>query len=496
MSGWPSAPVVYEIDTWPWLQQLSERRGAPVTLEDVTAQEWDDTVPPGIDAVWLMGVWERSPAGLAIARANDELQQSFHAALPDLEDGDIVGSPYCVRRYVADERLGGPRGLAAARAELARRGLKLVLDYVPNHVAPDNPAVTERPEIFVQGTRDDLAAAPASWLEVGGRVLAHGRDPYFPAWPDVVQLDAFSPAMRDATGDVLRAIGEQCDGVRCDMAMLLTNDVFGKTWGAYVGAPPAEEFWPAVIGRVRSRHPDLVLIAEAYWEMEWTLQQQGFDFCYDKRLYDRLVDGDADGVRLHLTAGLDYQRRLVRFIENHDEPRAASVFPPGKDRAAAVVVATLPGATLWHDGELTGRRVHLPVFLGRRPVEDVDHELLEFHQRLLSAVGGAGLRDGDWSLLECGGWPDNPSYGGLVAWAWHEGVPHHVVVVNLSGHPAQGRVPMPWAPLRGRYWRLHDLVADDTFDRDGDELVAPGLYVDLPAWGFHVLAVEPEPRAS
>lgn len=488
MSGWPATPAIYEIDTWPWLTGVARRAGRAVTLADVPGEIWDEVASPGLDAVWLMGVWERSPAGLAVAQANEGLQRAFRGALPDLQPADVVGSPYCVRRYRVDDRLGGPAGLAVAREELRKRGLRLILDYVPNHVAPDHPAVLAHPDWFVQGTEDGF--------EAGGRIIAHGRDPYFPPWPDVVQLDAFSPAMRDATGDVLRAIGEQCDGVRCDMAMLLTNDVFGKTWGAYVGAPPADEFWPAVIGRVRSRHPDLVLIAEAYWEMEWTLQQQGFDFCYDKRLYDRLVDGDADGVRLHLTAGLDYQRRLVRFIENHDEPRAAAVFPPGKDRAAAVVVATLPGATLWHDGELTGRRVHLPVFLGRGPVEDVDHELLEFHQRLLSAVGGAGLRDGDWSLLECGGWADNPSYRGLVAWAWHEGVPHHVVVVNLSGHPAQGRVPMPWAPLRGRSWRLRDLVADDTFDRDGDELVAPGLYVDLPAWGFHVLAVEPEPRAS
>ena len=492
MSGWPSAPVVYEIDTWPWLTDLGLRKGRPVTLADVTGPDWDATLPDGIDAVWLMGVWERSPAGLDIARQNAGLQASFRTALADLADDDVVGSPYCVRRYVVDDRLGGPAGLAAARAALGRRGLRLVLDYVPNHVAPDHPWVTERPELFVHGSPAEQADYPEAWLEVSGTLLAHGRDPYFPPWPDVVQLNAFHPDVPGATVDVLASIGEQCDGVRCDMAMLLTNDVFAKTWGAHAGAQPADEFWPTVIGRLRRRQPNLVLIAEAYWDMEWVLQQQGFDFCYDKRLYDRLLEGAANAVRLHLTAGLDYQRRLVRFIENHDEPRAAAVFLPGQDRAAAVAIATLPGATLWHDGELDGRQVHLPVFLGRRPAEPVDHGLLEFHQALLSQVAAGGMRQGDWTLLDCAGWPDNPSNRDLLAWAWYDDLPHHLVVVNYSGAPAQGRVTLAWADLGGRRWRLRDVLTGTVFDRDGDELAGPGLYVDLPAWGFHVLAVEPQ----
>jgi hypothetical protein len=490
MSGRPAAPVVYEVDTWPWLSDLRRRLGTSATLADLPGDVWDELAPEGADAVWLMGVWERSPAGLDIAAGNESLQSSFRAALPDLAPGDVVGSPYCVRRYVVDERLGGPAGLAVARAELARRGLRLILDYVPNHVAPDHPAVAAHPEWFVTGTQRDLAAAPDAWYDAGGgRVVARGRDPFFPPWPDVVQLNAFHPGLRDATVDVLAAILDQADGVRCDMAMLLTNEVFARTWGEHVGPPPAEEFWPLVIERVRLRHPDAVLIAEAYWDMEWTLQQQGFDFCYDKRLYDRLAHEDADAVRKHLGAGADYQRRLIRFIENHDEPRAAAELPGGRDRAAAVAVATLPGATLWHDGQFEGRRVHLPVFLSRRPAEPVDPALPPFYRRLVGAA--RGLRRGDWRLLECRGWPDNPTHQDLLAWAWHAELPHHLVVVNLSAEPAQARVPLPWQRLRPGRWRLVDLLDDRAYDRDGDELVDSGLYVDLPPWGSHVLRVEP-----
>ncbi|WP_203785508.1 alpha-amylase family glycosyl hydrolase [Paractinoplanes rishiriensis] len=485
----PTAPVVYEIDTWPWLAGVSNRLGRTVTLADVPDEIWDEAVPDGADAVWLMGVWERSPAGLVVARSNESLQRAFHAALPDLRPADLVGSPYCVRRYRVDERLGGPAGLATARAELARRGARLILDYVPNHVAPDHPAVVEHPDWFVLGSEEDEAREPAAWFRAAGRIVAHGRDPYFPPWPDVAQLNAFHPELRSATAKALGDIAAQCDGIRCDMVMLLTTDVFARTWGANAGPRPATEFWPEVIAELRRHHPGTVLIAEAYWDMEWTMQQQGFDYCYDKRLYDRLAHEDAESVRKHLAAGRDYQDRLIRFTENHDEPRAAATMPGGRNRAAAVAIATLPGATLWHEGQFDGRRTHLPVFLGRFPDEPADDELRAFHQRLLPAA--ARVRRGQWSMADCHGWPDNPTSHDVLAWTWHDGVPHHVVAVNLSGHASQARIRLPWPPLGDRRWRLTDLLDGRVFHRDGDALLAEGLYVDLPPWGHHVLAVTP-----
>ncbi|MFC4064501.1 alpha-amylase family glycosyl hydrolase [Actinoplanes subglobosus] len=489
MTGWPTAPVIYEIGTWPWLAGLSRRYGRPVTLGTVPGEVWDEVAAPGVDAVWLMGVWERSPAGLAVARDNASLQRAFRAALPDLADDDVVGSPYCVRRYRADDRFGGPAGLATARAELHRRGLRLVLDYVPNHVAPDHPATADYPNWFIQGTGADLAADPGAWFEAAGRVLAFGRDPFFPPWPDVAQLNAFDEGLREATVATLTWIGEQCDGVRVDMAMLVTNDIFAGTWGEYAGPAPSTEFWPPIIGRVKESHPGLVLIAEAYWDTEWTLQRQGFDFCYDKRLYDRLTHEGAESLRKHLVADRGYQDGLLRFTENHDEPRAAASMAGVRGRAAAVAIATLPGATLWHDGQFEGRRTHLSVFLGRYPDEPADPELRSFHRRLLSIA--SGVRRGEWRLLDSHGWPDNPSHRDVVAWSWHEGATRHLVVVNFGDQPAQARITMPWPGLAGRSWELTDLLDGRVFDRDGDELAGEGLFVDLPPWGVHVLGVEP-----
>ena len=198
-------PFIYELNTWVWLEEL----GSGIGLGDVPTAHWDRIAALGFDAVWLMGVWERSPAGTAIALRNEALRADFERALPGFTEADVVGSPYCVRDYTVAERLGGPDGLAAARAALAERGLGLILDFVPNHVAPDHPWTEAHPEYFVEGGAEDVERDPASFVRVGDRVLANGRDPYFPAWPDVVQLNAFSPELRGAAVETLTAIAEQ-----------------------------------------------------------------------------------------------------------------------------------------------------------------------------------------------------------------------------------------------------------------------------------------------
>jgi hypothetical protein len=491
MTGWPDRPVIYEVNTAVWLGELSRAAGRRMTLADVPGSAWEAIAPDGVDAVWLMGVWERSPAGLACASADAGLQASFRAALPDVRAEDVAGSPYCVRRYTVDAAFGGPEALAVARAALAARGVRLLLDYVPNHVAPDHPWVISHPELFLRGTDQDVTADPAAWVAAGGHVLARGRDPFFAPWPDVVQLDAFAPSLRAATAAALDSIARQCDGIRCDMAMLLTNDVFARTWDGRAGPAPAGDFWPVVIGELRIRHPETVLIAEAYWDTEWQLLRQGFDFCYDKRLYDRLAGGDAPAVRDHLRADPGYQARLLRFVENHDEPRIADLVHADTERAVAVVIATLPGATLWHEGQFEGRRVRPPVFLARRPDEPPDPELAGWYRKLLAVVAGHRVRTGEWRLIEVGDWPGHQSGRLLIAWSWagESGRDRHAVVVNLSGEPAEGLVPLDWPDLRGRGCRLADLLTDEVTERDGEDLAGAGLPVTLGPWQFRLLAL-------
>src|SRR5215831_4611286 len=356
----PAAPARYpsliEINTRAWLYRLSCEAGRPVTLADVDGAALDDLARRGFDWIWLLSVWQTGAAGRAVSRSNPAWRAEFSAVLPDLAEEDIGGSGFAISAYEVDEALGGKAALAEFRARLAARGLRLMLDFVPNHTALDHPWVRTHPDFYVQGSEQDLAASPENYRPVetdsGARVLAHGRDPNFPGWPDTLQLNYANPALQAAQLAELVSIAEQCDGLRCDMAMLLLPEVFQRTWG-----PLPAPFWPEAIAAVREAHRGFTFLAEAYWDLEWELQQQGFDYCYDKRLYDRLGHCDAGAIRAHLGAGLDYQDRLARFLENHDEPRVAARFAWPQHQAAAIVTYFAPGLRFFHQGEFEGARV-------------------------------------------------------------------------------------------------------------------------------------------
>ena len=244
-----------------------------------------------------------------------------------------------------------------------------------------------------------------------------------------------------------------------------------------------------MIEAVRAAHPDFLFMAEAYWDMEWPLQQLGFDYCYDKRLYDRLLHEGPASVRGHLQADIGYQRRLVRFLENHDEPRAAAEFAPDAERAAAVAVATLPGATLWHEGQFEGWRVRLPVFLDRRPAEPVDDDLRRFYLALLPVAHE--VRRGEWALCTAAGWPDNASFDQLLSWCWADGERRFLDRRQRRRRAGGGADPRPVDRPRGQAWRLEDLLSKQVFERDGTGILTDGLFVELPPWGVHVLAWSP-----
>ena len=487
---WPAQPVAYEVNTAVWLREIARRAGSAVTLGDVPPAEWDAVVPNGVNVVWLMGVWERSLVGRAIALDNPGLRAAWSSALPDWSPADVAGSPYCIRDYTPDAAVGGWAGIDAAREQLRARGACLMLDWVPNHVGPDSPWLADEPDAFVRGTAEELARQPDAFVSVGGEVFARGKDPYFAPWPDVVQVNAFATGLRKVAGQALARIAEHADAVRCDMAMLMLDDVVTATWGGRVGPAPATTYWQELTEAAKAANPRFTFVAEAYWDREWDLQQLGFDHCYDKRLYDRLEQGDPAPVRDHLRADVDYQRGLVRFLENHDEPRAARTFPPReRGQAYAAALATLPGLTLWHEGQADGRQISLPVFLSRRPDEPLDRDLADWYRRLW--VAAAAVRQGRWSRRDVLGWPDNTSAQRLVAWTWTDGERLSLTVVNLGGEAADGVVQLDRDRMLGREWLLTDLLDGATYERSGDDLAEHGLYVSRPGWATHVFRVTP-----
>ncbi|NDJ63199.1 MAG: alpha-amylase [Chloroflexi bacterium] len=496
MSKWPDKLVVYEVNTWVWLTTLSRQYGEPITLLNVPEEAVDLLAKPGLDFIWFMGVWQRNPAGRANAL---KYKHEYQPALPDLTDEDVIGSAYAVGRYEVDIQLGGREGLAALRQRLNERGIGVILDYVPNHIATDHPWLYAHPEYIVQGTAEDLEHRPSDFFAhrtVKGEqlVMAHGRDPLFPGWSDTAQLNIFSPAVRDACRDTVLDIAAQCDGVRCDMAMLMLTDVFASTWNGYVEAPPPQEYWEAMIQQVHAQHPDFLFIAEVYWGKEYELLLQGFDYAYDKIVYDRVLENDVQKLREHLQAPVNFLKRMMAFLENHDEPRAYDKLGPHRSYPAATLLMTLPGAVLLHDGQLTGRLVKLPVQIGRQPAEPINGYLEEHYLRLMAELESPIYRQGEWQLFDID--PigrNNLTHFNLLAYGWYDPATgdHRLIVINMTQHHSQGWLRLhDWGWLNGATWQMVDVTTGATYDNHSAELTSRGWLVDVEAYESHILRFE------
>ncbi len=483
-------PSLYQINTRVWLTALSETLGRPARLDDIPDAELDRLAGMGFDWVWFLSVWQTGAAGRRISRENPEFLKEFRDTLPDLREQDIGGSGFAINAYAVPAELGGDAALARLRQRLAQRGLKLMLDFVPNHMALDHPWVEDHPDYFVAGKEELLAREPKNYIRVkrknGDSVLAHGRDPYFPGWPDTLQLDYSNPATQEAMRRELEKIAGQCDGVRCDMAMLALPEVFERTWGRR-----PLSFWPLTIRRVRERAPDFCFMAEVYWDLEWTLQQAGFDYTYDKRLYDRLREGHARPVREHLHAALDYQFKLARFLENHDEPRAAATFDPIVHRAAAVITYFIPGLRFFHQGQFEGRKKRISPHLIRAPRETPDKKLQDFYGRLLEVLREPTVKSGEWQWLPCQpAWDGNGSWDSFTAHAWRgSGGERMLIAVNYAPHQSQCYIKLPFPEIKNRSVRLADSLSSACYTREGNALLERGLYLDLPPWSYHVFKV-------
>lgn len=486
----PRYPTLYQVNTRVWLTALSRSLGRAATLDDAPDAELDSWASSGFDWIWLLGIWQTGAASRQVSLTHPALRDEYERVLPDWTEDDVAGSCFAIVAYRTHNALGGDAALARLRERLRERGLRLMLDFVPNHVALDHRWLVEHPEFLVPGAETDIAQRPQDFCRLrtpaGEKVFAHGRDPYFPGWSDTLQLDYSQPALQEAMCGELRSIAARCDGVRCDMAMLLLPDVFERTWGRR-SAP----FWHDAIQRVRQEHPHFCFLAEVYWDLEWKLQQQGFDYTYDKRLYDLLHAEHVRPVRDHLRAELDFQDRLARFIENHDEPRIAATFSHDRHKAAAVVTFLTPGMRFLHQGQLEGKRQRIPMQLRRGPDEPIDADLARFYSALLSILHEPAIRDGQWRLLACGpAWNGNPSHESFIAYAWElDAGPRFVVAVNYAPHPSQCYVRLPWSDLDGGAWRLSDRLGSTVFDREGSDLQTRGLYLDIPAWTSHVFEV-------
>jgi len=486
----PRYPSLYQINTRVWFTELSSELGRQATFDDIPDKELDRLRDMGFDWIWFLSVWCTGERGRKVSLAYPEWRADYKDTLKDLKDEDIAGSGFAIADYRVHPNLGGDSALLRLRTRLKKRGMKVMLDFVPNHMGPDHPWVEDHPEYFVSGTESDLTNFPQNFTRVKRReddlILAYGRDPYFSGWPDTLQLDYSYPATAEAMIRELLRISGQCDGLRCDMAMLILPEVFERTWGRR-----AQAFWSRAIEAVRAKVPGFCFMAEVYWDMEWELQQLGFDYTYDKRLYDRLHEGNARAVREHFYAGLDYQDKLVRFLENHDESRAAFAFDQSKHEAAAVLSYLTPGLRFFHQGQFEGRKKRISPHLVRGPKEKVNPDIQKFYEAFLPVVKENLFREGRWELLTCApAWEGNDSFDSFIVFKWEDEEDRRALVcVNYAPHDSQCYVHLPFPELSNQSIRLKDRTSSARYVRHSRDFLGKGIFLDLQGWAFHIFEI-------
>src|ERR1051325_5701758 len=476
-------PMLYEINTRCWLRDLSTQLGRPINLGIVPETEFTRWRELGFTHIWLMGVWTSGPHSRQQALDDVEMVREYREVFGGEDTSGLAGSPYAIAEYSVPPALGGDSGLRKLRQKLHAHGLKLVLDFAPNHVGLDHPWLTERPELFVH--RDnEFAEAFAMRTRHGTVWMAHGKDPHFFSWIDPAQLDYRVPETREAMFGVLASVAERCDGVRCDMAMLVLNEVFAKNWAKIPtpNNPPEREVWADAITEVRLAHPGFLFLGEVYWGLEEKLLELGFDYTYDKHLYDLVIHRKHLDVQAHLLQkGPEFIRRTAHFLENHDESRVASLLSLAEHRAAALVMFGLPGLRMLHEGQLTGARIKVPVQFGRRPVEPSQPEIERLYEYLLAALSISAVGKGEFQLLvPAPAWADNTTSVNIVIVQWKAALEEFdLVAVNLAPHASQCHIHPTIGHLADRDWEMKDLLGEEHYIRRGDDLATRGLYLDL-----------------
>ena len=489
-------PLVYELNTRCWLRELAAQLGGNSgspglgLVPDSEFERWRDL---GFTHIWLMGVWPTGPRSRAAA-LDSSSRYSLAETVSDWKE-DFAGSPFAVADYTVARELGGEPALKKFRNQLHAHGLGLLLDFVPNHLGLDHAWIVERPELFVQVPEP----APETFqieTKSGRRWLAHGKDPNFHAWVDTAQLEYRRADTQAMMIELLQSVAMRCDGVRCDMAMLLLNEVFAKTWEKFSCAAEAtkHEFWADAIQAIRKSQPDFLFLGEVYWDLEARLQSLDFDYTYDKRLYDHVVYRNVTELQRHLSGVTsDFVSASAHFLENHDEPRIASVLSLPEHRAAALLTFGLPGLRLVHDGQLTGARIKTPVQLARRPIETPQPEIAAFYQQLLASLKSAAVGRGNAQILAPRpAWPENPTSQNFVVVQW-QSKPEcfDLAVVNVAPHRSQCFVSLTVEGLALRNWRMKDLLGSEAHQRFGDDLQKQGLYLDLPEHGAQLFHFDP-----
>lgn len=481
-------PHILEINTHEWFNKVKRDVGADITLADIPESYLFEIKAGGFDAIWLMGVWQESPTSRQIARSDEGINSYLAKVQPGYSKEDIIGSQYSIYNYCVSPVFGGDAALIKFRERLNDFGISLILDFAGNHLAIDNPLTLSDPDIFIrykgepQNKSEFFKTANNIWL-------AYGRDPHFPPWTDTVQVNYFNIKARQYLMDTLMRIASMCDGLRCDMVMLMLNKVFRETWGKYIQEEtPNDEFWPEAIQKIKEQYPFFIFAAEVYWGLEWEVQEMGFDYTYDKTLYDRLLLSTPQDIQGHLNAEHLYQKRSIRFISNHDEEAPITAFGREKSLAAATVAATISGARLFTLSQIFGEKRRLPIqYIPKDKFKD--DSIFAFYKKLLSITNNPTFHGGQWTLKHPKQINDkDQSYKNILAWCWTQLSTCKAVVINYSPVPAKFMLPLDKIPQQETAF-IKEEFTDTILSVPTTEAKARGIMLEMAPFEVKILSV-------
>jgi hypothetical protein len=487
-------PFLYELNTRVWLNRFNQEN-KKAKLTDIPDEYWDPLINKKFDLIWLMGIWATCDSIIDKYCFEPGLVKSYDRSLKGWKRENVIGSPFAVDVYDINPEIGDLKSLLELKSFLNNKGMKLILDFVPNHFSAASRILKSNPGIFLSVDKQLYDSDPHTFykpFEEEDKYYAHGRDPFFPAWQDTLQVNFFSSEAREYLTGILLELIKICDGVRCDMAMLALNNVFKNTWGGvlsrYGFEKPQTEFWKEIIDHVKSVRNDFLFIGESYWNLESELHQLGFNYTYDKSFTDKLKSGSVQDIHDHLLAENEYQKKSVRFLENHDEDRAITSFGEKKSKAAAIVINTVPGMRLYHDGQFEGKRIKLPVQLGREPEEPLLNGVKDFYQKLFIITSTEIFKKGEWSLLEpASSWEGNETFKNMLAWSWVFKNDKRLVVINYSASVSSCRLKFDVKDYPKEF-EIKDLLNDQIYTRSLKEVSNTGLFIELKPYQSHIFA--------
>ncbi|MBD3271066.1 MAG: hypothetical protein GF384_00845 [Elusimicrobia bacterium] len=513
-----SVHMIYEINTRSW--EAKKKTDGTVKLrcfDRVSSAELKKIKNLGFDTIWLMGIWEISKKAREISR--------WYA-------DDFYGSPYAIPEYRVNNEIGGEEQFIDFVTRAHKLGLKILVDFVPNHMAVDSRWINEHPEFFVSfplshydSQLEDkklLEKYPGfyptysdSFPEHGRRsrkriMVAYGKDPNFFPWIDTAQLDYTNPRLRMVMINLLKYWSKIVDGVRCDTVMLVLRDQIKNQWHPhipwdYFNRIFPEEFWLEAIYETRRINPRFSFVAETYWNKESYLQSLGFDLTYDKNIYDLLASavngGDVWNFQQYMRfVTTEYLTKSVHFLENHDEERAMNVFGHEGQKAAATCIMTIPGTPLIHNGQMEGKKERLPVQrIIPKMIEHPDHVLKDFYAQILKLGKHEVFRKGSFYIL-------NTTNSNIFSFFRRWNNETMLVTINLTCHMQTASLHLPlnelkfdahkkyhftdlYYPLKSKQVRTRPEVKKK-YIYHGSQIIDYGLYVELGPFDSHIFQCE------